>query len=101
MTIKNLKLNAHLIARQKWYQWRQSLVSQILPGVQALLQNLKEDEKRIAELRESVKTSLPTLQERHAALKLELAAEQAAVAEIMACDQDELESLKAAVVEQS
>lgn len=42
LTIKNLKTNAHLIAREKWYDWRQSIVTQMRPAVNTYLEGLKE-----------------------------------------------------------
>lgn len=39
--LKNLRTNAQLIAREKWYNWRQAIVSQCLSGNASLLQQLK------------------------------------------------------------
>ena len=40
--ILNLKRNAHLVAREKWYIWKQTLVSQIQPIMEAHIEGLKE-----------------------------------------------------------
>lgn len=120
LTIKNLKTNAHLIAREKWYDWRQSIVKQIKPAVSTYLEGFKDvrtaqafsdncsklmihllqDQSRIQNLRAETSVLLPNLRERLAALQRELEEEKAAVAEIEDCDQEELKELKAGIAEQ-
>lgn len=101
LTIKNLKTNAHLVAREKWYDWRQSIVNQLKPAVNQYLENLKEDHFRIQALRTKTAEVLPKLREQYERLQEELANERIEVAKVEECDAEELKELKAGIAEQS
>ncbi|KAJ9096114.1 hypothetical protein QFC19_007340 [Naganishia cerealis] len=99
--ILNLKRNAHLIAREKWYNWKQTLVSQIQPIVEAHMEGLKEDKARLVKVKEEADAVLPAIKARYEALRLELEQEKRIAAEIEACDQDRLVECKAELAQQN
>ncbi|KAL7420888.1 hypothetical protein Q5752_004842 [Cryptotrichosporon argae] len=101
MTFKTFKTNTMLQARERWYDWKMSLMERISPDVRELREGMELDRDRVAAEMDEVDTLLPKFQERMVALKAELERERAAVREITACDQAELADYKAAIAEQN
>lgn len=99
-TLREFKANTQLRARSQWYDWKQSLMERILPDFREIVEEMKSDAARHAASKEVSDTLLPDLRARKAELEAELAKHRAQVAEIAACDPEELADLKAAVVEQ-
>lgn len=61
---------------------------------------IPQDKDRLDDMEEQVVTLLPELQERYAALQIELEKERQLVAELDQCDQSELAEYRAAISEQ-
>ncbi|KAK4685733.1 hypothetical protein P7C73_g4411, partial [Tremellales sp. Uapishka_1] len=101
MTFKNFKRNVVLKARERWYDWKSELMKTMKPNVEAVWEGMKEDDAHLTQMKESSDTLLPDLRARHAALVAELDSERMAVKEIEACDQDQVNDLRAAIEEQT
>ncbi|KAL1412464.1 hypothetical protein Q8F55_000209 [Vanrija albida] len=100
-TLREFKANTQLRARSQWYDWKQSLMERIIPDFKEIVEEMKSDAARHAASKEVSDSLLPDLRARKAELEAELAKHRAQVAEIAACDPEELADLKAAVVEQN
>jgi small-conductance mechanosensitive channel len=59
-----------------------------------------QDKDRLDDMEEQVTTLLPELEERYAALQIELEKERQTVAELDQCDKSELAEYRAAISEQ-
>ncbi|WRT70897.1 uncharacterized protein IL334_007896 [Kwoniella shivajii] len=100
LTFKSFKTNTHLKAKEMWYDWKLQLMQTIKPDVESALEGMRQDNDRLTALSEHAGVVLPDLKARQAALKAELERERGIVAEIAACDQQELASLKEGIAEQ-
>ncbi|WVO16910.1 hypothetical protein L204_104596 [Cryptococcus depauperatus] len=101
MTFKSYKTNTHLKAREMWYDWKWQLLETIKPDVESMLNDMKNDNKRLTEITEQTTALLPQLRARQIELQAELQKERDAVVEIATCDQGELATYKEAIAEQS
>ncbi|WWD20877.1 hypothetical protein CI109_105354 [Kwoniella shandongensis] len=100
LTFKSFKTNTQLKAKEMWYDWKHQLMETIKPDVESMLEGMQEDNDRLSAMNEQVASLLPDLKARQAALQVELAREREIVAEIAACDQQELASYKEGIAEQ-
>ncbi|WVW80635.1 hypothetical protein I302_102621 [Kwoniella bestiolae CBS 10118] len=100
LTFKSFKTNTQLKAKEMWYDWKLQLMQTIKPDVEGMLQGMQEDNDRLNALQEQTDAILPDLKARQAALQAELEKEREIVADIAACDQQELISLKEGITEQ-
>ena len=120
MTFKAFKTNTQLKAKERWYDWKMSLMERVRPDVAELLEGMREvsemsicvtmycdgadekqDSRRLDEMEVQVSTVVPELHARYAALEKELERERGIVAEVASCDQAELADYKAAIAEQA
>ncbi|KAL7418019.1 Spc7 kinetochore protein-domain-containing protein [Mrakia frigida] len=101
--LKYLKVYSHLLIKRRWREWRLDLIVKLKATHEADLADLQEDQAKIQELSSAFEqqTPLSTLRTRHEALRLQLEQERQKVAEVLACDQNELSHRRSDIKEQN
>ena len=99
-TFKAFKTNAHLKAKEWWYDWKTGYMTTVKKNVEDELDGMKQDQERLDTIISQTDEMLPELRARAEALELELVKERKVIEEVANCDQGELEDLRVAMAEQ-
>lgn len=94
MQFKDIKEFARLQAKQKWYDWRMSLMETLKQAAADGLKPLKEDEQTLHERNHLAEKALPSLADKHQKIELQAKTLRTRQAEIAACDPLELENAR-------
>jgi len=94
MQFKDIKEFARLQAKQKWYDWRMSLMETLKQAAADGLKPLKEDQKTLHERNHLAEEALPSLADKHQKVELQAKTLRTRQAEISACDPVELENAR-------
>ncbi|KAG8898449.1 hypothetical protein FRB99_007430 [Tulasnella sp. 403] len=98
---KQAKAFSKRTARGEWYRWRARWTKDLQPHVDKETQTLETHLDFVREQRDKLRRPLEELRQLQASLKQDLERERASVAEIEACDPEQLEGLKAGISEQN
>ncbi|KAG8726984.1 hypothetical protein FRC10_006574, partial [Ceratobasidium sp. 414] len=87
-------------SKMPWYKWRHGFVQEMQAAAGQEAELLKQDLESLRAVGNRFSEPIPSLQEQHAKLKAQLAAERAAVEAMKDCDPEAMEELKAGIAEQ-
>ncbi|KAG8887127.1 hypothetical protein FRB98_000487 [Tulasnella sp. 332] len=99
--LKMAKTYAKRVARRSWYEWKSVWITDSMPPVADEIADLERHLAWTRESRDNLKGPVEELRQKHIELKEQLEKERVVVAEIEACDPEQLDGLMAGIAEQN
>jgi kinetochore protein Spc7/SPC105 len=95
---KNLKTSARLEAREKWYEWRSTLLRDLKGALLGTMEGFVQDEAVLSRQEQTLDAVLPSLGEKHTELEGVCKQLQQRHDELNSCDREELEQTREQLV---
>ncbi|KAG9006857.1 hypothetical protein FRB94_000362 [Tulasnella sp. JGI-2019a] len=99
--LKQAKTYSKRVARKSWYEWKTAWIRESMPPVLVEVADLERHLTWTGEYRANLKGPVEEMRQKHAELKEQLDRERVVVAEIEACDPEQLDGLMAGISEQN
>ena len=91
---KNVKMNARLLTKAMWYEWRMKLLDGLKEGLLNTGAGMGRDDRSLTQQEHIIHPVLPGLIERHEQLEVQVQLAQEQADELARCDQDELKEAR-------